>query len=84
MIGGAYMVDGRVTIRDLNREYNWGLPDEDYSTIAGLIIYESQCVPEVGQSFIFHEFRFDIVKRQRNQIKTIRVTPPERFIDAKD
>ena len=72
---GKFMVDGRVTIRDLNREYSWGLPDEDYSTIAGLIIYESQSIPEVGQSFLFHGFKFDIVKRQRNQIKTIRVTP---------
>lgn len=74
--GGKYIVDGRVTIRDLNREYDWGLPDEDYSTIAGLVIYESKSVPEVGRSFMFHGFRFDIVKRQRNQIKTIRVTPP--------
>lgn len=77
VVGGKLLVDGRVTIRDLNREYNWGLPDEDYSTIAGLVIYESKSVPEVGRSFMFHGFRFDIVKRQRNQIKSIRVTPPQ-------
>lgn len=74
--GNAFMVDGTVTIRDLNREFEWGLPDEEYSTLAGLLIYEAQMVPQVGQSFSFHGFRFDVVKRLRNQITKIRVTPP--------
>jgi len=71
---GSYLIDGDVTIRDLNREYDWALPDdEDYSTLAGLIIHEAQTVPEAGQSFTFYNFCFDIVKRQRNQLKLIRV-----------
>jgi Mg2+/Co2+ transporter CorB len=66
-----------VTVRDLNREFDWELPDEtDYSTIAGLVIYESRHIPEVGQAFTFFGFRFEILKRQRHQIQTIRVTPP--------
>lgn len=77
MPGGVFLVDGSVTIRDLNREYEWGLPDEEYSTLAGLILYEAQMVPESGQSFTFHDFRFDIVRRQRHQITLIRVTPPK-------
>jgi Mg2+/Co2+ transporter CorB len=72
----TYMVNGTVTIRDLNREFEWDLPDEEYATIAGLILYESQTIPEVGQSFIFHGFRFDIIRRQRNQITKIKVTLP--------
>jgi Mg2+/Co2+ transporter CorB len=51
------------------------LPDEDYATLAGLILHESQIIPETGQSFQFHGFRFDIERRQRNQIKVIRVKP---------
>lgn len=74
---GSYLVDGDVTIRDLNREFAWNLPDdEDYSTIAGLIIHEAQSVPEAGQRFTFYGFRFDIVKRNRNQLSVIRVTAP--------
>jgi len=76
LAGGVLMVEGTVTIRDLNREFDWDLPDEDYATIAGLILHESQMIPEVGQSFMFHDFRFDIVRRQRNQITRIRLTPP--------
>lgn len=75
--GNQFVVDGTVTIRDLNREYEWGLPDDDYATLAGLILHEAQMIPNVGQSFMFHGFRFDIIKRQRHQITKIRVTPPQ-------
>lgn len=75
---GSYLVDGDVTIRDLNREFEWELPDdEDYSTIAGLIIHEAKTVPETGQSFTFYDFRFDIMKRNRNQLGIIRVKAPK-------
>ena len=72
---GSYLVNGAVTIRDLNRACDWSLPDDQAATIAGLVQHESRRIPEVGQSFIFHNFRFDILKRQRNQITSIRITP---------
>lgn len=72
---GSYIVDGKVTLRDLNRDMGWNMPDEDYSTIAGLLLYESQRIPSVGQSFTFHGFRFDILKKQRNQITLVKMTP---------
>jgi len=80
---GSYLIDGTVTLRDLNREYEWDLPDEEASTIAGLVLHESRRIPEVGQSFMFHDFRFDIVGRQSNQITRIRVTPPSGDPDEK-
>ena len=73
---GAFLVDGRVTIRDLNREFEWGLPDEEAATIAGLILHEARRIPDVDQRFIFFGFRFDIVERQRHQITRIRIVPP--------
>jgi Mg2+/Co2+ transporter CorB len=73
---GSYLVQGSVTIRDLNREYEWDLPDEQASTIAGLVLHESRRIPDVGQAFIFHGFRFEILRRQRHQITQIKVTPP--------
>ncbi len=72
----SFVVDGTVAIRDLNREYDWGLPDGDYATLAGLILFEAQTIPNAGQSFMFYGFRFDILRRSRNQITKIRVTPP--------
>ncbi|NQV85200.1 MAG: HlyC/CorC family transporter [Rhodospirillales bacterium] len=73
---GSFLVDGDVTIRDLNREFEWDLPDEEASTIAGLILHEARRIPEIGQRFLFHSFRFEIVSRHRHQITRVRLTPP--------
>ena len=73
---GAYVIDGAVSIRDLNREFDWALPDQDAATIAGLVLHEARMIPSVGQVFEFHGFRFEIMRRQRNQVTAIRVTPP--------
>lgn len=75
--GGSYLIDGTVTLRDLNREFEWDLPDEGAATIAGLVMNESRSIPTPGQVFTFHGFRFEILRRQRNQIVQLRVTPPK-------
>lgn len=72
---GSYFIDGTVSVRDVNRELDWNLPDESYTTIAGLIIHESKMIPDAGQSFIFYNYRFTIIKRERHQLAIIRVTP---------
>jgi Mg2+/Co2+ transporter CorB len=73
---GSYTVSGTVTLRDLNRDYRWNLPDDEANTIAGLVIHEAQRIPEVGQTFVLKGFRFEVLARQRNQITSLRVTPP--------
>jgi Mg2+/Co2+ transporter CorB len=80
---GTYLVDGTVTIRDLNREFEWDLPDEHYSTAAGLILHETQMIPDAGQFFNFYDFSFEVVRRQRNQITLLRITPPKKDERAK-
>ncbi|MEI8395059.1 MAG: HlyC/CorC family transporter [Rhodospirillaceae bacterium] len=74
--GGSFIVDGRVPIRDLNREFEWRLPDERASTIAGLVLNEARRIPNIGQIFVFYDFRFEILGRQRHQITSLRLTPP--------
>lgn len=73
---GTYLVNGDVTIRDLRRELDWELPDEDYTTVAGLLLYETRQIPAVGQMFKFHGFSFEVARRHRNQITQVRITPP--------
>jgi Mg2+/Co2+ transporter CorB len=73
---GSVLVNGWVTVRDLNRHFDWNLPDEEAATLAGLVIHEAQRIPQVGQSFAFHGFRFEVLRRQRNQIVLLRVIPP--------
>ncbi len=73
---GTYVIDGTVTLRDLNREFHWDLPDLHASTLAGLILHEAREIPDVGQSFLIHNFRLDILRRHRHQITQVRLTPP--------
>jgi Mg2+/Co2+ transporter CorB len=65
---GDYIVDGAMTIRDLNRAMDWRLPDAEANTIAGLVIHEAQMIPTEGQAFIFHGFRFQVVQRRENRV----------------
>jgi len=70
---GSVNVDGAVPIRDLNRMMNWDLPDDEAVTVAGLVIHEAQAIPDPGQRFAFHGYRFQVLRRQRNQITALRV-----------
>jgi Mg2+/Co2+ transporter CorB len=70
---GSVNVDGTVPIRDLNRAMNWDLPDDEAVTVAGLVIHEAQAIPDPGQRFAFHGYRFQVLRRQRNQITALRV-----------
>lgn len=74
---GSINVDGDVKIRDLNRAMEWRLPDDEAVTVAGLVIHEAQSIPEVGQTFSFHGCRFHILRRRRNQITALKITPIE-------
>jgi CBS domain containing-hemolysin-like protein len=72
---GSVNVDGGVPIRDLNRVMDWNLPDDEATTIAGLVIHEARSIPEPGQTFTFHGFRFRVLRRDRNRITALRITP---------
>ena len=72
---GSVTAEGSVTLRDLNREFDWELPDEEAATIAGLIIHEAREIPEVGKEFSFHGFRFKVLRRRKNQITSVGITP---------
>jgi Mg2+/Co2+ transporter CorB len=72
---GSVNVDGAVPIRDLNRAMDWSLPDDEATTVAGLVIHEARSIPDVGQSFTFHGFRFSVLRKSRNRITALRITP---------
>jgi Mg2+/Co2+ transporter CorB len=72
---GSVNVDGSVPIRDLNRAMDWNLPDNVATTIAGLVIHEARSIPDVGQSFTFHGFRFSVLRKDRNRITALRINP---------
>jgi|JI10StandDraft_1071094.scaffolds.fasta_scaffold06539_9 Mg2+/Co2+ transporter CorB len=71
---GSIIVDGALPLRDLNRAFDWELPDEEATTLAGLVIHEARMIPAVGQVFTFHGFRFEVLKKKRQQITSVRVS----------
>ena len=72
---GHLMVEGAMTIRDLNRATDWSLPDDEANTVAGLVIHEAQMIPTVGQVFSFHNFRFEVMERDGNRITQLKIRP---------
>ena len=80
---GSVNVDGGVPVRDLNRAMDWNIPDAEATTIAGVVIHEARSIPEPGQSFTFHGFRFTVLQKNRNRITALRVTPLARKVTAK-
>ncbi|CAN5894739.1 HlyC/CorC family transporter [soil metagenome] len=73
---GSLLCQGDVPIRDLNREFSWGLPEDVAITIAGLVLHEARRIPEVGQTYAFYGFRFEILKREGTRIAELRIVPP--------
>ena len=72
---GQFLIEGTMTIRDLNRATDWNLPDEEANTIAGLVIHEAQIIPEIGQVFTFHGFRFEVIEREANRVTKLKIKP---------
>jgi Mg2+/Co2+ transporter CorB len=81
---GSIHVDGDMPIRDLNRAMDWELPDENAVTVAGLVIHEARTIPEPGQTFIFYDRKFQIMRKQRNQITAIKITPVPKQDDTEE
>jgi Mg2+/Co2+ transporter CorB len=75
---GSYIVEGSLPIRDLNRALNWELPDDEATTIAGLVIHEAKTIPAQGQQFTFHNLRIKIIRKTLNRLMQLRITPLSR------
>jgi Mg2+/Co2+ transporter CorB len=80
---GSVNVDGAVPVRDLNRAMDWNIPDDEATTVAGVVIHGARSIPEPGQSFTFHGFRFQVLRKTRNRITALRVAPLARKVTVK-
>ena len=69
----SVVVDGAMTIRDLNRSMDWKLPDEEASTIAGLVIDIAQKLPSINETIKIDKFHFTVLERQRTRITKINI-----------
>lgn len=69
----VYHIEGKSTIRDINRQLHWNLPDEEATTLAGMIVNEIERIPDEGEEFSMYGFHFKILKKDKNIITVIEV-----------
>lgn len=74
---GSVIADGGTSIRDINRQFGWDLPDEEASTIAGLLLYETERIPQKGADYSFYGFHFKVLDKKGHRITSVLITPPE-------
>ena len=65
---GTIYIEGLVSVRDLNKNYNWDLPEEKASTIGGFIINISKRIPLYGEVIKYENFEFKILSHSRKKI----------------
>ncbi|GFT39971.1 acetylornithine aminotransferase [Nephila pilipes] len=68
-----YHIEGKSTIRNINRQLHWNLPDEEATTLAGMIVNEIERIPDEGEEFSMYGFRFKILKKDKNIITVVEV-----------
>ena len=74
---GTFLVDGTANIRELNRAYDWTLPEDGPKTLNGLILDALEDIPETGTSLRIDEYTIEVVHSTEQIVKNARVTPPE-------
>lgn len=68
-----FLIEGSTSIRDVNRELNWNLPDDNASTLGGLIMHELHKLPKEGEVFELFDLKITIYSRLATRIKTLMV-----------
>ncbi len=72
---GSVLIDGSANIRELNKAFNWHLPEDDARTINGMILEALEEIPAVGTRVRIEQYDIDILDVQDNMIKQVRVLP---------
>jgi CBS domain containing-hemolysin-like protein len=70
---GEYIVDGGMSVSDLNELLDTHIPDEEWDTIAGFVFNTLEHVPEVGEFVVFDGWSFAAEVVEGRRIRKVRV-----------
>ena len=70
---GKVLVDGNMTVRDINRLMDWKIPDDEASTLSGLVIEIAQKLPKEREIIKIKDYKFKVVNRQKTRISKLLV-----------
>lgn len=71
----TFLVDGSITVRELNRAMQWHLPTDGPKTLNGLILEYLEAIPQAGTSLRLEGYPVEIVQIANNAVKTVRIHP---------
>jgi Mg2+/Co2+ transporter CorB len=67
-----FIIDGSVSVREINRELHWRLPENTATTLAGFVIHAMERIPSHGEFVMFQNIKLIVTQKFVNRIKTIR------------
>ncbi len=79
---GVYMVNGAVTIADLNDETGLSLPEEEFETVGGLIYDLVGSLPEKGRSVDYQDVTFVVEQVEGQRIVKVKLITKKKAIDT--
>ncbi|MFW0976603.1 HlyC/CorC family transporter [Leclercia pneumoniae] len=72
---GSVLIDGSASVRELNKAFNWHLPEDEARTINGMILEALEEIPAAGTRVRIGQYDIDILDVQDNMIKQVKVLP---------
>jgi putative hemolysin len=70
---GSFLVDGSLSIRDLNKWLGWNLPEDGYQTLAGLVLTLLGHLPETNEEVEWEGFHFRVEEMFAKAITRVRI-----------
>ncbi|CDB07341.1 MAG: hemolysin family protein [Odoribacter splanchnicus] len=69
-----YIFSGRLEVDYLNEKYHLDLEErEEYETLAGLVLYFNQSIPQEGETIVVNDLTFKILSVKNARIEEIKV-----------
>ena len=72
---GSVLIEGSANVREINKAFNWHLPQEEARTVNGMLLEELEEIPQAGTRVQIKDYAIDILEVQDNRVKQVRVTP---------
>ncbi|MBY6257429.1 HlyC/CorC family transporter [Phytobacter diazotrophicus] len=79
---GSVIIDGSANVRELNKAFNWQLPEAEARTINGMLLEALEEIPAAGTCVRIEHYDIDILDVQDNMIKQVRVIPVKSLRDS--
>ncbi len=77
---GSYLIDASISVREINKRLGWNLPLSGPKTLNGLILENTETIPEANISLEIENYLIETILIKDNMIKFTKVTelsPPD-------